>query len=311
MARAAFVMDRVMHKIGLHGKSFIPMLIGFGCSVPAIMGTRILESRRNRLTTIMIIPLMSCGARLTIYGLIIPAFFPERLRGPILWLIYLTGIVLAIVCAKVLRLTIFKGEAAPFVMELPPYRAPTLKSLGIHMWQRGWMYLRKAGTLILAISIILWAAMNYPRPGRESLMGLGRHQVQQAILEHSAAGRIGRAMEPIIKPLGFDWKIGTALIGAFAAKEVFVSQLGIVYAVSDADEHPKTLRERLQADYTPLTGFCIMLFCLISAPCMATIAMTKQETNSWWWALFQLAGLTALAYIITFMVYQMGMFLSG
>jgi len=142
-------------------------------------------------------------------------------------------------------------------------------------------------------------------------MGLSRHQVQQAILEHSAAGRIGRAMEPIIKPLGFDWKIGTALIGAFAAKEVFVSQLGIVYAVSDADEHPKTLREKLQADYTPLTGFCIMLFCLISAPCMATIAMTKQETNSWWWALFQLAGLTTLAYIITFMVYQTGMFLSG
>ncbi len=310
MARAAFVMDRVMHKIGLHGKSFIPMLIGFGCSVPAIMGTRILESRRNRLTTIMIIPLMSCGARLTIYGLIIPAFFPERLRGPILWLIYLTGIVLAIVCAKVLRLTIFSGEAAPFVMELPPYRAPTLKSLGIHMWQRGWMYLRKAGTLILAISIILWSAMNYPRPGRESLMGLSRHQVQQAILEHSAAGRIGRAMEPIIKPLGFDWKIGTALIGAFAAKEVFVSQLGIVYAVSDADEHPKALRERLQADYTPLTGFCIMLFCLISAPCMATIAMTKQETNSWWWALFQLAGLTILAYIITFTVYQTGILLS-
>ena len=310
MARAAFVMDRVMHKIGLHGKSFIPMLIGFGCSVPAIMGTRILESRRNRLTTIMIIPLMSCGARLTIYGLIIPAFFPERLRGPILWLIYLTGIVLAIVCAKVLRLTIFKGEAAPFVMELPPYRAPTLKSLGIHMWQRGWMYLRKAGTLILAISIILWAAMNYPKPGRESLMGLSRHQVQQAILEHSAAGRIGRAMEPIIKPLGFDWKIGTALIGAFAAKEVFVSQLGIVYAVSDVDEHSKTLREKLQTDYTPLTGFCIMLFCLISAPCMATIAMTKQETNSWWWALFQLAGLTILAYIITFMVYQTGILLS-
>jgi ferrous iron transport protein B len=311
MARAAFVMDRVMHKIGLHGKSFIPMLIGFGCSVPAIMGTRILESRRNRLTTIMIIPLMSCGARLTIYGLIIPAFFPERLRGPILWLIYLTGIVLAIVCAKVLRLTIFKGEAAPFVMELPPYRAPTLKSLGIHMWQRGWMYLKKAGTLILAISIILWAAMNYPRPGRESLMGLSRHQVQQVTLEYSAAGRIGRAMEPIIKPLGFDWKIGTALIGAFAAKEVFVSQLGIVYAISDADEHPKALRERLQADYTPLTGFCIMLFCLISAPCMATIAMTKQETNSWRWALFQLAGLTTLAYIITFMVYQTGMLLSG
>jgi ferrous iron transport protein B len=311
MARAAFIMDNIMHKIGLHGKSFIPMLIGFGCSVPAIMGTRILENRRNRFTTIMVIPLMSCGARLTIYALIIPAFFPEEWRGPMLWLIYLIGIVLAIICIKVLRVTIFKGETTPFVMELPPYRMPTVKSVCIHMWQRGWLYLKKAGTIILAISIILWVAMSYPKPSPGSLAGLSFEQAQQTKLAYSAAGRFGKAIEPALKPLGFDWKIGTALIGATAAKEVFVSQLGIVYSVGRADESSQTLREQLQANYTPLTGFCIMLFCLISTPCVATVAMTRQETNSWGWALFQFFGLTALAYAVTFVVYQLGSLLAG
>ncbi|MHC4751307.1 MAG: nucleoside recognition domain-containing protein, partial [Planctomycetota bacterium] len=311
MARAAFIMDRIMHKIGLHGKSFIPMLIGFGCSIPAIMATRILENRRNRLTTIMVIPLMSCGARLTIYALIIPAFFHEKWHGPMMWLIYLIGIILAIICIKVLRLTFFKGETIPFVMELPPYRMPTLNSICIHMWQRGWMYLRKAGTIILAISIILWAASSYPKLNRESLASLDPGQAQQARLEHSVIGRLGRTIEPVIKPLGFDWKIGTALIGATAAKEVFVSQLAIVYAVGSANEGAKTLRERLRANYTPLTGFCIMLFCLIYAPCVATVAMTKQESNSWFWALFQFFSLTALAYVITFIVYQIGSSIAG
>ena len=330
MARAAFIMDRIMHKIGLHGKSFIPMLIGFGCSVPAIMGTRILENRRSRFTTIMVMPLMSCGARLTIYALIIPAFFAESWRGPMLWLIYLIGIVLAVICAKILRLTLFKGETTPFVMELPPYRMPTLKSVCIHMWQRGWMYLRKAGTIILAISIILWAAGSYPKPSQESLASLNSEQAQQKKLEHSVIGRIGQAIEPALKPIGFDWKIGTALIGATAAKEVFVSQLAIVYAplssvqppilsstedsggeASDVGESSQTLREKLQANYTPLTGFCIMLFCLISTPCVATVAMTKQETHSWGWAVFQFFGLTALAYVVTFIVYQLGSFIAG
>jgi len=317
MARAAFIMDRIMHKIGLHGKSFIPMLIGFGCSVPAIMGTRILENKRNRFTTIMIIPLMSCGARLTIYMLIIPAFFADEVlvkagiftiktQALMLWLIYLIGIVLAVVCAKVLRLSLFRGETTPFVMELPPYRMPTGKSILIHMWQRGWMYLRKAGTIILGISIILWLAMSYPKPGAESLAGLDAEQAQQAKLRYSAVGRLGHAIEPALKPLGFDWKIGTALIGATAAKEVFVSQLGIVYAVGSAEGESQSLRERLRADHSPLTGFCIMLFCLISAPCVATIVITKQETNSWGWALFQYFALTGLAYLITFTVFQIG-----
>ncbi|MBN1804705.1 MAG: ferrous iron transport protein B [Sedimentisphaerales bacterium] len=317
MARAAFIMDRIMHKIGLHGKSFIPMLIGFGCSVPAIMATRILENRRNRLTTIMAIPLMSCGARLTIYMLIIPAFFPEKWRGPMLWFIYLIGILLSIVVIKILRLSVFKGETTPFVMELPPYRMPTGKSVCIHMWHRGWLYLRKAGTIILAVSVILWILMSYPKPKESSLENLSPEQAQQIRLQHSVIGRIGQAIEPALKPLGFDWKIGTALIGATAAKEVFVSQLAIVYAVSSEDEgndsekSVQNLREKLQANYTPLTGFCIMLFCLIYAPCVATVAMTRQETNSWGWALFQFFGLTVLAYLLTLVVYQIGNSIAG
>ena len=311
MARAAFIMDRIMHKIGLHGKSFIPMLIGFGCTVPAIMATRILENRRNRLTTIMVTPLMSCGARLTIYALIIPAFFPASWYGPMMWLIYLIGIVLAIILIKVLRLTFFKGETVPFVMELPPYRVPTLKSVCLHMWHRGRMYLKKAGTIILAISILLWLASSYPKSGKKTLADMSDERARRVRLEHSVIGRLGKAIEPVIKPLGFDWKIGTALIGATAAKEVFVSQLAIVYAVGGADEGTTTLRQQLRANYTPLTGFCIMLFCLIYAPCAATIAMTRQETNSWGWAMLQFFGLTILAYIITLAVYQIGSRIAG
>jgi ferrous iron transport protein B len=306
MARAAFVMDRIMHKIGLHGKSFIPMLIGFGCSVPAIMATRILENRRNQLTTILVIPLMSCGARLTIYALFIPAFFAPAWQGPVLWLIYVVGIVLGVLSAKVLRLTLFRGETMPFVMELPPYRMPTAKAMLIHTWQRAWMYLRKAGTLILAASIILWAAANYPKPPREALAGLSIAGAQQQTLQSSLVGRLGRVVAPVLKPLGFDWKIGTALIGALPAKELFVAQMEIVYAVGSGSDHMLDVQTRLQADYTALTGFCVMLFCLISAPCLATVAMTRQESGSWRWALLQFFGLTALAYVVTFTVYQTG-----
>jgi ferrous iron transport protein B len=305
MARAAFVMDRLMHKIGLHGKSFIPMLIGFGCSVPAIMATRILENRRNRLTTILVIPLMSCGARLTIYSLIIPAFFAPHWRGPVMWSIYLIGILLAVVCAKLLRLTIFQGETVPFVMELPPYRVPTPRSVLIHMWQRGGMFLRKAGTVILGISIVLWVLANFPKPSAGELAGLDEAQARRVALAHSLMGRVGQFIEPAIKPLGFDWKIGTALIGSLAAKEVFVSQLSIVYAAGSRD-NAEVLREKLRANYTPLIGFCVMLFCLISSPCMATLAITRQEAGSWRWVAFQFLGLTGLAYGITFLVFQLG-----
>ncbi|MDD2239399.1 MAG: ferrous iron transport protein B [Kiritimatiellae bacterium] len=308
LARAAFIMDRLMHKIGLHGKSFIPMLTGLGCSIPAIMATRTLESRRDRLTTMLVVPLVSCGARLPIYALIIPAFFPQAWRAPMLWIIYVIGIALAILCAKLLRVTLFRGETVPFVMELPPYRLPTLKGIWIHMWDRGGAYLKKAGTVILAISIVLWALTTFPqlKDVEESLSA----EAQQAeVLAHTTAGRIGHALEPVIRPLGFDWRIGTAMIGAFAAKEVFVAQLGIVYSVGEADEESEPLREKLRNNYTPLVGLCIMLFMLISAPCMATIAVTRRESNSWGWALFQLAGLTLLAYVVTLVVYQAGSWL--
>ena len=310
MARAAFVTDRLMHKIGLHGKSFIPMLIGFGCSVPAIMACRILENRRNRITTILITPLMSCGARLTIYALIIPAFFREEWRGPVMWLIYFIGIALAVISAKILRITLLKGETIPYVMELPPYRMPTLKAVLIHMWERGWLYLKKAGTIILLLSILLWAAARYPRIDADKLVNLNDADTQTAMLKHSIIGRAGVTLEPILKPLGFDYKIATALIGALAAKEVFVAQMGIVYAVTE-HEDVSVLQKKLSSDYTPLQGFCIMLFCLISAPCIATAVITRSETGAWKWAILQFGGLTAMAYIVTLVVYQAGMILSG
>lgn len=335
MARAAFLVDRFMHKIGLHGKSFIPMLIGFGCTVPAIMATRTLENKRDRLITMMVAPLMSCGARLPIYALIIPAFFPEAWRGIMLWTIYMIGILLAMAAAKVMSLVAFQGEPAPFVMELPPYRVPTVKSVAIHMWERSWLYLKKAGTIILGLSILLWFLTSYPEKkvfdrdypaeaaaAEKVLEAAGRADEARAdyeaalraieeaksseMLAYSVTGRIGHALEPLLRPMGFDWKIGTALVGSFAAKEVFVAQMGIVYSVGEADEESEALRETLARKYSPLVAFCIMLFCLVSAPCMATIAVTRRESNSWAWALLQLGGLTALAYVLTVLVYQGG-----
>ncbi|MBM4164634.1 MAG: ferrous iron transport protein B [Lentisphaerae bacterium] len=329
MARAAFLMDRIMHKMGLHGKSFMPMLIGFGCSVPAILATRTLESRRDRLTTMLVVPLMSCGARLPIYALIIPAFFPEPWHGPVLWGIYLIGIALAVVSAKVLKSTLLRGETPPFVMELPPYRMPTLRSLSIHLWNRGGAYLKKAGTIILGISVILWAMQQWPglpagqteafaerRVAAEALVDdAAREQALAAVggeeaeasLRASLMGRLGRSLEPVLRPCGFDWRLSTAMIGALAAKEVFVTQMGIIYALGgEQDEASVPLREKIRADYTPLAGFCVMLFCLISAPCMATIAVTRRESGSWRWALLQLGGLTLLAWVVTAAVFQIG-----
>ncbi len=342
MARAAFVIDRLMHKIGLHGKSFIPMLIGFGCTVPGIMATRTLETRRDRLTTILVLPLMSCGARLPIYVLILGAFFPVntvlRLFGilPVtnhalwLFLIYIIGIALAIICAKIFRATLLKGEATPFVMELPPYRMPTLKGLAIHMWERTWLYIKKAGTIILAIVVVLWALAYWPKLGEEKLVVFEQRRAavqadahpdkeqtaellaeidaaeHEAKLEHSAIGRAGKTIAPVFKPCGFDWKISTATIGAFAAKEVFVGQMGVLYSVGDdVDEESVDLREKLAAKYTPLMGFCIMLFSLISMPCMVTVAVTVREAG-WRWALLQVTYLTALAWVLTTIVYQVG-----
>ena len=370
MARVAFIMDKIMHKIGLHGKSFIPFLIGFGCSVPAIMATRTLDNQRDRIITMLVTPFMSCGARLPIYLLIIPAFFDKN-QALVLWVIYLIGIIMAIIIAKILGMTVLKGESAPFVMELPPYRIPTLKGVLTQMWERSWLYLKKAGTIILFISIVMWALTVFPQfpdekaeqfaaqlPELEQtlneqtkeLSSLGyiipteenfseaeasnkklndsdREKAQELVaqidetngkidevlynlseaeLEYSAAGRIGKFIEPVIAPLGFDWKIGTALIGAFAAKEVFVAQMGIVYSLGEVGEDSDALRAKLQENYTPLVGFAIMVFALLSAPCMATFAIVKRESNSWKWAFFQFFGMTLVAYIITFLIYQIG-----
>ena len=307
MARAAFITDRWMHKIGLHGKSFIPMLIGFGCTVPAILATRVLESRRDRLTTMLVLPLMSCGARLPIYTLFVGAFFAPAWRAPVMMALYLVGTAAAVLLAKLLRATLFRGETAPFVMELPPYRVPTLRGTLIHMWQRGWLYLRKAGTLILGASICLWALTSYPKPPQAALAGLAPGERRAAELEYSVAGRIGRAFEPVTRPIGFDWRVNTGLVGALAAKEVFVAQMGIVHALgSEGGGGTKPLAEALRSSYTPLQAVAIMVFCLLGFPCMATVAVLWSESGSWRWVLLQWGGLTALAYAATLAVYQVG-----
>lgn len=334
MARAAFIMDRIMHKVGLHGKSFIPMLLGFGCTVPAIMATRTLEHRTDRLTTILVTPLISCGARLTIYAMMIPAFFPLAWRARVLWILYIIGILLALLSAKLIRVTVLRGESTPFVMELPPYRMPTVRGVAIHMWERAYLYVKKAGTIILAVSIILWALTSYPKSSeveekydrdmariRETLGTEGaagkepalleklqelRREKEAQVLAHSAAGRLGRFLEPALRPLGFDWRIGTAFLGAFAAKEVFVAQMGIVFSIGDAETSHRSLRQKLHDNYSRLTGFCVMLFAMIATPCVATVAVTRREAGSWKWALFQFGGLTALAYLLTLLVHQFG-----
>jgi ferrous iron transport protein B len=287
MARAAIVAGRVMDKVGLHGKSFVPMLIGFGCTVPAIIACRTLEDKKSRLATILVLPLFSCGARITIYSLFIPAFFPLRWRGAMMLLIYLIGIVLAVIAAKILNLTILKKESSAFAVKLLPYKIPKFQTVLRNMWQMGWEYLKKAGTVILAVSVILWFAGNFPKSS-------------------PITAKIGRAIEPAFKPLGFDNKVAVAMIGATAAKEIFVVQMGVAYAISEHDDI-SVLRTKLNADYTPLQAFCIMLFCLISTPCIATIAATKTETGRWKWAIFQWTGLTAMAYVITLIVYQTGL----
>ncbi len=340
MARAAFLVDHLMHRFGLHGKSFVPMVTGFGCSIPGIMATRTLENERDRLTTMLVLPLMSCGARLPIWMLLIPAFFAPAWHAPMLFLIYMIGIVLALLLALLLRRSLLAGEDAPFVMELPPYRLPTLRAVGLKMFERTWMYLRKAGTIILGFSIIMWAITSYPKldrfqvdrdiatgkivvaekPAKESATVPGGTQVLTAEqvagrraaenLRHSVAGHIGRFIEPVMRPAGFDWRIDTAMIGAFAAKELFVAQIGIVYSLSAADDTSVDLRAVLRENYSPLTGFALMLFMLIAMPCMATIAVTRRESGSWKWAALQLFGLTAIAWIVSTIVYQVGSLLA-
>lgn len=319
MARAAFLMDRVMHRFGLHGKSFLPLLTGFGCSIPGIMATRTLENHKDRLVTMLVLPLMSCGARLPIWMLLIPAFFPPLWRAPLLFMVYAFGVVAAMLLSLLLRRTVMKGVDTPFVMELPPYRMPTLKAVVMKMVERSRLYLRKAGTVILAVSILMWFAASYPvlneadttRIRTEAAAsGLSPENVEDLVVaktaEYSAAGRLGRFLEPMLSPLGFDWKIACAMVGAFAAKEVFVAQMGVVYAMGETDETSVPLAEALARDYSPLVGLSMIVFLLIGTPCMATVAVVRRESGAFKWAALQFFGLTGLAWVLSFTIYQVG-----
>lgn len=309
MARVAFIMDRMMHKIGLHGKSFIPLLIGFGCNVPAIMATRTLESRRDRIMTMLIVPFMSCSARLPLYILIVSAFFPVK-QGLVLLSVYVIGILLSIGTALLLKKTFFAKSSVPFVMELPPYRMPTMRNTVLHMWGKAGQYLKKMGTIILAASILIWALGYFPLDKREEV-GAAEH------LEQSYIGRIGKFIEPAIRPLGFDWKMGVSIVTGLAAKEIVVSSMGILYHVPDAEEDMQSLVENLkkQVDergdrvFTPLVAYAFMLFILIYFPCMAVIAAIRKEAG-WGWAFFTIFYTTSLAWLVSFFVYQIGNLLS-
>jgi len=305
MARAAFIMDRMMHKIGLHGKSFIPLLIGFGCNVPAIMATRTLESRRDRIMTMLIIPFMSCSARLPVYILMVSAFFPVN-QGLVLLSVYLIGILLAIGTALLLKKTLFAKSSDPFVMELPPYRMPTMRNITIHMWGKAGQYLKKMGTIILFASVLIWALGYFPLNENVNLNS-AEH------LEESYIGRIGKFIEPAIKPLGFDWKMGVSIVTGLAAKEIVVSSMGILYHVPDAEENTQNLAANLQIQvneqgehvFTPLVAYAFMLFILIYFPCMAVIAAIRKEAGGKW-ALFTIFYTTGLAWVVAFCVYQAG-----
>ena len=294
MARAAFIMDKIMHKMGLHGKSFIPLIMGFGCNVPAIMASRTIENRKSRLITMLINPLMSCSARLPIYLLLVGAFFPHS-ASLVLLSIYVTGILLAVLLARIFSKFLVKGDDTPFVMELPPYRMPTAKSIIRHTWEKGEQYLKKMGGIIMIASIIIWFLGYYPNHDRYETVA-----EQQ---ENSYIGRIGQAVEPIIKPLGFDWKLGIGLISGVGAKELVVSTLGVLYA-DDADADAVSLADRIPI--TPLIAYCYMLFVLIYFPCIATFAAIKQESGSWKWAFFAAGYTTILAWVVSFAVYQIG-----
>ncbi len=321
MARAAFVMDGIMRRFGLQGHSFVPLVLGFGCSVPAIMATRTIESERDRKVTIMVLPLMSCSARLPIYALIVPAFFAPKHQALVMWIIYLIGILVALVAARIMKSTLFRGDGEVYLMELPPYRMPTLRSLMLHMWDRGRMYLQKAGTIILGASIVLYICNTFPEKtqlsrnydqliaacaGNDEAVEKLENERSAELMEYTISGRVGHALEPLFRPIGFDWKLTTASIGALAAKEVFVSQLGILYAEGEADEESESLRAQLISNYTPLQGFCVMIFCLLSIPCLATLAIIRRELNSWKMVFVEAGGLFVVAYVMTLIVYQLG-----
>lgn len=343
MARAVFIMDKLMHKIGLHGKSFIPLIMGFGCNVPAIMATRTIEDRNNRLLTMLINPFMSCSARLPVYLLLIGAIFPSH-QGTLLFLLYFIGVLMAVFVALLFKRTIFKAESTPFVMELPPYRMPTFRSTFRHMWFKGSQYLKKMGGVILLASILLWALGYFPREVKPQIIeahlqkadklderslsvkeyekNLSGSEYESLRLENSYIGRMGRFIAPVLEPLGFDWKMGISLVTGIAAKEVVVSTLGVLHQVdNDSDGHDIALASKIQKDtynsgkhsgmkvFNPIATFSYLLFILIYFPCIAVFAAVRKESGNMKWATFMIFYTTFLAYIVSFVFYQTGMLL--
>lgn len=347
MARAAYLMDRIMKAVGLHGRAFVPMLSGCACAIPAIMATRTMERQRDRLLTMLVIPLMTCSARLPIYTLVIAALFPPSqvfgfvpVQGLLMVFMYVFSTVVALLAAAVLGRTVVKGRRIPLLLELPPYRMPTLRSVLRQTGERAGAFLKEAGTVILAFTVILWVALSYPKPeGARPLPTkavAGLHlavagdgiDVEEAAdngealaaykadqLAGSAAGRLGHALEPVVAPLGFDWKLAVGIIGAFSAREVFISTMGLVYGIGDdADETSEPLRDKIRAEsradgapvYTPLVGLTLMIFFALACQCMSTLAVVKRETRSWRWPAFLFAYMTTLAYVVSFLVYQGG-----
>ncbi len=325
MARAAYLMDRLMRRVGLHGKSFIPMISGFACAVPAIMATRTIEERKDRLATIMVVPLMSCSARLPVYTLLIGAFVPPvailggvfSLQGVTMLMMYLLGTVTALLVAAVFKRTLLRGPVRPMILEMPAYRLPNLRTTLTNVWHRAQMFLRRAGTVILSCSVILWALATYPKSDVPTGVSVERaHEVQ---LENSALGHIGKVIEPLVQPLGYDWKIGVSIAASFAAREVFVSTMGTIYGVGEADETSMALRETLRAEvnprtgglqYSPLIAIGLMVFYVYALMCISTVAVTVREAGGgrigWGWAAIQFVYMLGLAYFSALAVYQGG-----
>ncbi len=340
MARVAYLMDRALRAVGLHGRAFVPMMSGFACAVPAIMATRTMERRRDRLLTMLVIPLMSCSARLPVYTLIIGALFPPSsifgfmpVQGLLMVAMYLFSTVTALVAAAVLGRTLVRGRSVPLILELPPYRWPGVASVLTMMWLRARAFLSEAGTVILAFTILMWLLLSYPKldpppetalpapsaaasvsvaPGQADLDVTPSFEARQ--LEQSFGGRLGKALEPALEPLGFDWKIGVGIVGAFAAREVFVSVMGLVYGLGEVGDDDAPLRERMRAEmradgkpvYTPLVGLSLMVFFALACQCMSTLAVVRRETKSWRWPAFLFAYMTGLAWVMSFTLFQVG-----
>ncbi|MBN1351522.1 ferrous iron transport protein B [candidate division KSB1 bacterium] len=315
MARAAFVMDKFMHIFGLHGRSFIPMMVSTGCAVPGVMSARTLVNPKDRILTILVAPLMMCGAKTPVIAMLTASFFPEN-AGLVFWSIWFLSWVLALILARIFRNVFYQGEASPFVMELPPYRLPTVRGVLTHVWEKSWTYVKKAGTFILAASILIWFLLYFPKPPNSAKQGEQNPKIKKIeALTHSFGGRLGKMIEPVFEPCGFDWRIDVALIAGFAAKEVIVSTMGIVYGISEGDSHAELqttykspLKEKLRNDgrYNPSNMLALMIFVLTYIPCIATLGVVKKELGRWRYPIFMAGYTLVIAWVLAAAAYQIG-----